>query len=461
MPKGFERKIAIARYKYQKKLELLKQKHSEEDGDIESDDVDEMERIYVGIIINNKENKYVIVKYINRGTFSRIWLCYNLANEKFYTLKIYFTDNIDEYKDECKTLSYINQHNTTDFIKMHEHFITTDIDNKQHYVIVMDYYGLSINSIHEDYELSLNDIKYIIKELLTKLKILHSINIFHADIKLDNILTNFFEEDDTKFIEELTKLNIKQHYTDIVNSNLPENYNTLDKQRRKHIVRKIKKNINKQFKDYVYQKTNELYNESSDDNSDDDSDRDSVNATIDLRKYKLYLIDFSNSILMNDLDEDDEYEIRAYRSPENILGYKPTEKAEVWAVGCALWELLTNDFIFEPELIGDYTDRDRNQLALMFKYIGKMDIDYALDAPRADELFYMPDEYSNIKLKIKGVKNKITREDLMTKLREKCDAELLNDKDATEIIEFLKSVWCYDINKRYSIDECLNSSFLN
>ena len=61
---------------------------SEED----SDTIRDIENEYLGKVVNNK---YLIIKYIARGTFSRVFLVYNLIHDKFYALKMLF----EEYRE--------------------------------------------------------------------------------------------------------------------------------------------------------------------------------------------------------------------------------------------------------------------------------------------------------------------------------------------------------------------------
>ena len=40
---------------------------------------------------------------------------------------------------------------------------------------------------------------------------------------------------------------------------------------------------------------------------------------------------------------------RQYRSPEVILGQKYSTPADLWSLGCIVFELLTGDFLFDPK----------------------------------------------------------------------------------------------------------------
>ena len=87
--------------KFQKK-DVKANNDSDSDGNISDDDVDELENDYLGQIVNEQ---YILIKYIGRGTFSRIWLVHDLILDKYLIFKIYFDNDDDsEFKLELETL---------------------------------------------------------------------------------------------------------------------------------------------------------------------------------------------------------------------------------------------------------------------------------------------------------------------------------------------------------------------
>ena len=72
---------------------------SDSDGSIDDDDIEDLELDWLGILI---QGEYIIVKYIGRGTFSRVWLSYHFKSQQFYILKIYFQDCEEEFECEIK-----------------------------------------------------------------------------------------------------------------------------------------------------------------------------------------------------------------------------------------------------------------------------------------------------------------------------------------------------------------------
>ena len=87
--------IRIANAKKLKKMMFFNKKKTEtdSDADLTSDDEDEVSKNMVGEFFNNR---YFCLKYLGRGTFSRVWLGYDFQLYKFFAMKIQFEEF---YKD--------------------------------------------------------------------------------------------------------------------------------------------------------------------------------------------------------------------------------------------------------------------------------------------------------------------------------------------------------------------------
>jgi serine/threonine-protein kinase SRPK3 len=60
---------------------------------------------------------------------------------------------------------------------------------------------------------------------------------------------------------------------------------------------------------------------------------------------------------------------RQYRCPEVILGANYDTSADMWSLGCIVFELLTGDLLFEPHA-GRNWDREEDHLAMMIELLG-------------------------------------------------------------------------------------------
>lgn len=82
----------------------------------------------------------------------------------------------------------------------------------------------------------------------------------------------------------------------------------------------------------------------------------------------------------------EDIQTRQYRSPEVILGSKYNESADMWSLGCMVFELLTGDFLFDPKS-GDNFSRDEDHIAQIIELVGKFSKQIALGGKYSSELF--------------------------------------------------------------------------
>jgi serine/threonine protein kinase len=88
------RKAAAKKQKFKKFLDKVEKYEEDSDGSISSDDIDSLEEDYIGEILNND---YLILKYVGRGTFSRVWLAHHIPSKTEKVIKMYFSDDKDEF----------------------------------------------------------------------------------------------------------------------------------------------------------------------------------------------------------------------------------------------------------------------------------------------------------------------------------------------------------------------------
>ena len=67
---------------------------------------------------------------------------------------------------------------------------------------------------------------------------------------------------------------------------------------------------------------------------------------------------------------------RQYRSPEVILGINYNETSDIWSLACIIFELVTGDFLFQPEKGETFTKND-DHVAKFIQTLGKMPKNFA------------------------------------------------------------------------------------
>ena len=67
---------------------------------------------------------------------------------------------------------------------------------------------------------------------------------------------------------------------------------------------------------------------------------------------------------------------RQYRSPEVLIGVNYNETSDIWSLACIIFELVTGDFLFQPEK-GDTFTKNDDHVAKFMQTLGKMPKNFA------------------------------------------------------------------------------------
>ena len=85
--------------------------------------------------------------------------------------------------------------------------------------------------------------------------------------------------------------------------------------------------------------------------------------------------------------ESDEILTRSYRPPENILNSYYDNKADVWVVGCLIYELFNGCPLFDLSNFKGKPKEKIDTMALMFDTLGKIPKDIAMDCEFSEDIF--------------------------------------------------------------------------
>ena len=156
----------------------------------------------------------ILEKCLGKGAFGEVYLTRMKGdNNNYYATKKYERDKIE--RDE--TFKYLN--NEIEILKTFNHpNIVKFIDikkTKKHYYIVMEYCnGGELSKALQNYQLkhgkALNEelVQYLMRQIISAFKTLHNKGYMHRDIKLENILLHYNNEQDKKNLN-LMKAQIK------------------------------------------------------------------------------------------------------------------------------------------------------------------------------------------------------------------------------------------------------------
>lgn len=94
----------------------------------------------------------------------------------------------------------------------------------------------------------------------------------------------------------------------------------------------------------------------------------------------------------------DHIQTRQYRAPEVILRHKSWgASADVWLIGCLIFELITGDFLFDPHDGANFS-KDEDHMAQIIELLGEFPLaKYLSDCSKASALFDTPRSLHNIR----------------------------------------------------------------
>lgn len=491
------RRILAKAQARKKKFFLQKQKQtqyeSDSDDSLSTDDEESYTEEMVGKLL---DNQYLILKYLGRGTFSKVWLSYDTHNDKFFALKVYDNQYNEDAKDEIKMMKQLGEHSHPNVIKYYGYFTY-----KNTYVLVLELCGQTLHSFITQNP-SIEEMKIIIKHILEGVEYFHQRQIIHTDLKAENFLTNRISKDVQETMDWFKeKINYQGLVSQLLGQMLENHYNSMSMEARealtsnkkKQIRKKIKGKVIKQvidtlapklkqqaneFSQHIYdldqhpeegqplttqnleehnQKEQQQEQQQEDDICEFNFDEQPVITTQefeqqhtpieDLRNLRIIITDFGNACSAID-EYDDTIQCRPYRPPENILGNPYHLPSDIWSLGCIFFEFLTDHELFSVDR--DVSDKDQAHLALMYSILGKMDRDYALDSENTYELF---DNKGRIK-KYKNIEYTSLENEIQ---RYRSD---LSEEEIKEFADFLRQMLEYIPRKRATAKMLLKHSLL-
>ena len=150
-----------------------------------------------------KQSDFEFIEELGEGTFGTVYLASHKKTKAKYAIKSIDKsepENLAEKKNFNREVEIMYKLNHPNIVKLYE-----VKETPQYFYLVTEYCnGGSLSDLLEDYIDKNNSgfpekiVQYLMKQIVEALKYLHAKRILHRDIKLDNILVHFENEEDRK-----------------------------------------------------------------------------------------------------------------------------------------------------------------------------------------------------------------------------------------------------------------------
>lgn len=393
---------------------------------------------YTNINLNNDIiNEYNVICRLGSGAYSVVWLVFSISNLNYYALKVQNYDDYLDGVDEVEILKKLPK-NCTYLNNMIKYFTEERIIKGENRKFLCTVYELCCNnldilmrkgSFNKGYGKNTNNIFF---QICKGIEILHNnLKVFHGDLKPDNILLKGYTDRDKSYINFYNNSNFIKLYKEKKKEEWlkqGKNYKNI-KQMNTDVKLQIRKNIHIDILKNIPNFEDKKY-------------------IVDDNKFDVTIADFGH-YCPHDEVHNEKFGTQMYQAPELILLGNCTDKVDIWALGCTLYELLTGELLFDPWGEDDYTT-DLIHLKEIENLFGKLNYKY----------------YQNCKYYSKFFKNKELRKYKNNygngndvPFKEKLEKILINTSHYSEfnnIYDLLKKMLHPIPTKRISIDDILS-----
>ena len=431
--------------------------------------------VYLGERLHS--GKYIILRKLGFGHFSTVWLGLDTQTGLFRAIKINqakYSEKLEEeliifdlFRDKQAPVSgeTKGQKLPTEtkqaghIIKFVEHFTHFGILGN-HKCLVYEVVGPNLLQVLESNEEEHGErsipevfVKEITRQTAKGLSELHSKQVVHTDIKLENICLCIPEESILEFLKIKIKKPISMFYLE-----------ELKKSKKKKRRRKKKKK--QQDQEAVEKNDSQVENQEKLEKGESAQESkitkkancpvlsikwQNIKIDLPLDSLRVKIVDFGNAIKCGTVEVDD-IQTMEYKCLETLIGLPITTKADIWSLGCVVFEVLTGNYLFKPE---KYEDRNISEeedlLGIIVSTLGPVDKSLLKNARIAKQYFK-----NNGKLKAEELLQ-IERYPIFRVLMDEFEYQ---EEHALDIDEFLVKLLRYDPEERVSAEDILKLKWL-
>eukprot|EP00188_Purpureofilum_apyrenoidigerum_P001458 Plantae.Rhodophyta-Purpureofilum_apyrenoidigerum.ctg17992.p1 GENE.Plantae.Rhodophyta-Purpureofilum_apyrenoidigerum.ctg17992~~Plantae.Rhodophyta-Purpureofilum_apyrenoidigerum.ctg17992.p1 ORF type:complete len:463 (-),score=65.75 Plantae.Rhodophyta-Purpureofilum_apyrenoidigerum.ctg17992:514-1902(-) len=379
-----------------------------------------------------EDGRYTVLAKLGWGHFSTVWLCFDAHDGCHVAIKVQkcATHYKDAAFDEIKLLNALKKGNSSGRKPVVHllHWFTQDGSHGRrpcrHVCMVFEVLGKSLLSLIRRCNYSgcpLPLVKVITRQILEGLDYVHTqCGIIHTDVKPENVLFIPTEEETGRLrsvARDVTvRLRTKGNWGNSDMNGVTEDMQELS--------------LTGEEGDVIFNYRDHL------------SDPDLM-----FQAGRIKVVDFGNAC-WTDEKVTSAIQTRQYRSPEVILDAGYDTSADIWSLACLVFELLTGDFLFDPERRPEYT-RNEDHLALMMELLGPMSRNFVLSGARSSEYFTPQAELRHIR--------RLNFWSLRDVLREKY---MHSPADSDMLSSFIMPMLMFEPSRRATARQCLQHPWM-
>ena len=411
------------------------------------------------------KKRYVLIYKLGSGSFSTVWLSYDIHTSKYYAIKM---QNPDDYYNGEQEVELFKKFKSKEcpYINVLVDSFDYETDDDVYICMVCDLLAGStfdlVKSGKYNNGLPVDVVKKIIYQLLVAMDYLNKTHKkVHTDIKPENILVVGVSEKIKEIISRFDECGFDKIYkkkkaqSKKKKKGKNNNLNPLEVT--------IKEVFNKLDLDDLDTSSNEVSETSS---VSETSEASSKNETSDdtqvigdeyLNSDNIItrLSDFGSCLDIN--NKSYRIQTRYYRSPEVLLGYKLNATCDMWSAGCTLYELLTGSILFDPDKKNRF-NRNRYHIYEIQSKLGRIP-NYLLNDAEKRSVYFKKNGLMKGSLPNTSVSASANYTPLSSVLRNKLKQTSANELYL--IIDLLYKMLEYDPDKRPTPGECLSHPWLN
>ncbi|KAL1677502.1 kinase-like domain-containing protein [Schizophyllum commune] len=146
----------------------------------------------------------------------------------------------------------------------------------------------------------------------------------------------------------------------------------------------------------------------------------------------------------------EDIQTRQYRAPEAIVGRKDWDtRADIWSIACVVFELLTAEYLFDPQSQGELFTKDDDHMAQIIELLGDFELEAKMGGKYSRDLF----DHSGHLRYIKTLKPWPLKSVMMQKY-------LYSEADADALCDFLLPMLAPDFHKRARASDMIDHPWL-